>query len=138
MLVASVMPVVEFSGLWAMKQFIRFMDRSFSNDYNRSKKRSIQLYIDTYSGPEFQIHFRLSAVMNHTFVTLMYGTALPILFPIAMWSFFVLYTLERSLVCYYYKQPPAFDEKMTLTALKVLSWAPLVYMMLSYWALSNN
>ena len=68
----------------------------------------------------------------------MYGTALPILYPIAAWAFFVLFSLERMLVCYYYKQPPAFDEKMTTTALKMLMWAPLVYMMLSYWFLGNN
>lgn len=68
----------------------------------------------------------------------MYGTALPILYPIVLWAFFVLYTLERLLVCYYYKQPPAFDEKMTMSALNMLMWAPIVYMMISYWFLGNN
>jgi hypothetical protein len=84
------------------------------------------------------IHFRFSSIMNITFVTLTYGTALPILFPIALWSYLVLFTLEKCLICYYYKQPPAFDEKMTMNALKMLSWSPLIYMMFSYWFLGNN
>lgn len=113
MAIASVMPVIEFLLMWALKSGLRLLDRSFTKDVFRSKKRSIQLYIDTYTGPDYQIHFRFSQIMNITFVTLMYGTALPILYPIALWGFFVLYTLERLLVCYYYRQPPAFDDKMT-------------------------
>ena len=68
----------------------------------------------------------------------MYGTALPILFPIGLFSFCVLYVMERTLICYYYKQPPVFDEKMTMNALRMLLWAPIVYVMMSYWYLSNN
>lgn len=132
------MPVVEFFINWGMKNGLRMLDRGFTKDQYKSKKRSIQQYVDTYSGPEFAIHFRFSTILNISFVTLTYGTALPILYPIALWSFFVLYTLERMLVCYYYKQPPAFDEKMTTNALKMLLWAPIVYMMMSYWYLGNN
>ena len=84
------------------------------------------------------IHLRFSTIMNLTFVCFMYGTALPILYPIALWSFFVLFTLERMLVCYYYKQPPALDDKLTMNALKMMLWAPILHMMLSYWFLSNN
>ena len=132
------MPIIEFFISWGMKTGFRLLDRSFTSDYYRSKKRSVQLYVDTYSGPEFMIHFRYSTILVITFVTLMYGTLLPLLFPIAAWSFFVLYSLERLLVCYYYKQPPAFDEKMTVNALNFFLWAPIVYMMTSYWGLSNN
>lgn len=84
------------------------------------------------------IHFRYSTILNTVFVCLMYGTALPVLFPIAMFAFFVLYVLERCLICYYYKQPPVFDEKMTMNALNMLLWAPIFYMGFSYWYLGNN
>lgn len=103
MIINSIMPVIEFGINWGLKFVFRLLDRSFTKDIYRSKKRSIQLYIDTFSGPEYMIHFRYSTILNVCFVTMMYGTALPILYPIALWSFFVLFTLERLLVCYYYR-----------------------------------
>ena len=41
------------------------------------------------------IHFRYSTIMNIVFVTFMFGTAIPILYPIALLSFTVLYIMER-------------------------------------------
>lgn len=84
------------------------------------------------------IHLRFSTIMNMIFVCFMYGTALPVLYPLAMWAFFVLFTLERVLVCYYYKQPPNLDDKLTQNALGILAWAPILHMMFSYWFLGNN
>jgi hypothetical protein len=69
---------------------------------------------------------------------MLYGTALPILFPIALFSFSVLYVVEKCQVFYFYKQPPTFDEKMTMNTLRMLLWAPIIYMAMSYWYLSNN
>lgn len=92
-----------------MRESFRRLDRGFGKDIFKTKKKSIQQYVDMYSGPEFMIHFRFSSLMNTTFVTMMYGTALPILFPISLLAFVILYTLERCLVFYYYKQPPVFD-----------------------------
>lgn len=97
------MPVVEFSMNYGLKFGLRLLDRSFKSDKFLSKKKSIQLYVDMYSGPEYMIHLRFSTIMNMIFVCFVYGTALPILYPIAMWAFFVLFSLERVLVCYYYK-----------------------------------
>jgi hypothetical protein len=91
-----------------------------------------------YAGPEFEMNFRFSIFLNIIFITLLYGTALPILYPIALWSFIVLYITERLCVCYYYKQPPAYDEKMTVNAIGILTWAPIPFMMMSYWFLGNN
>jgi hypothetical protein len=68
----------------------------------------------------------------------MYGTALPILYPIGLLAFIVLYSVEKYLVYYWYKQPPVFDETITMNALSMLLWAPVLYMMTSYWYLSNN
>lgn len=76
--------------------------------------------------------------MNSVFVTMMYGTALPILYPIALMGLCILYTVERCLVFYYYKQPPTFDQKMTMTSLSILTWAPLIYYSMTYWFLGNN
>lgn len=68
----------------------------------------------------------------------MFGTALPILFPITLLAFCILYIIEKLSVFYYYKQPPMFDEKMTMNTLSMMMWASFYYMAFSYWFLGNN
>ena len=37
------------------------------------------------------VHFRYANMLNIVFVTFMYGTAMPILFPVAMFSFLMIF-----------------------------------------------
>lgn len=72
------------------------------------------------------------------FVCLMFGTALPILYPLALLQYTVLYITERLMLCYYYKQPPSFSEKLTMSTLEIMLLGPALYMSFSYWYLSNQ
>jgi hypothetical protein len=84
------------------------------------------------------IHFRYSGILNTAFVAMMYGVGLPLLFPISLFSFVVLYLVERYCIFYYYKQPPMFDDAMTRNTLRIMNWAPLFYCLFGYWMLGNN
>jgi hypothetical protein len=95
MLIGAFMPIVEFFIVWGMKFAFRFLDKKFSKDEYYTQKKSIQLYIDTYSGPDYMIHFKYSTIMNVVFVTLMFGTALPILYPICFFGLIILFIAER-------------------------------------------
>lgn len=68
----------------------------------------------------------------------MYGIGLPILFPIAVISFLVLYLVERSMIFYSYRQPPLYDEKLNNNALEILSWSPLLFLIFGYWMFSSH
>ena len=94
--------------------------------------------MNLYAGPNHLLHFKYSSVMNTTFVTFMYGLALPVLFPIALLHFFVLYTMEKLLLTYYYRKPPMYDEKMNATALGILKWAPMFMMAFGFWIMGNE
>lgn len=48
--------------------------------------------------------------MNITYVTMMYGAGLPILFPIALASFVFIYLTEVHMLYYMYRKPPMYDE----------------------------
>jgi hypothetical protein len=63
----------------------------------------------------------------------MYGLALPLLFPIALLAFFVLYVTEKLTITYYYKKPPMYDEKMNEAALGILKWAPFFMVIFGFW-----
>ena len=53
-------------------------------------------------------------------VALLFGAGLPVLYTIALISCILQYTVDRFLVCYFYREPPAFNESMTLVAIKSL------------------
>jgi hypothetical protein len=110
MIINSIFPFVEFSIAYSMAWFYRRLDRKWGSDTYVTQKSSMQLYVDLYSGPQYFIHFKYSGMMNVCFVTMMYGIGLPILFPIAAFTYFVMYSLERLLVAYFYQLPPTFDD----------------------------
>lgn len=95
MVISMFMPIIEFLINYSMKTALRCLDRKFKSDYYITQKKNIQLYIDTYSGPDFVIHYRFSQIMNIVFVCMLYGTALPILYPIGLLSLIILHISER-------------------------------------------
>lgn len=102
MIINSIFPYIEFFIAYTKLSLFRLRDRSWGKDSYKTKKTSMQLYIDIYSGPEYMIHFKYSGILNVTFVTMMYGMGMPILFPIAAFTYFNLMSLERLLVAYFY------------------------------------
>jgi len=103
MIVAALFPLIEAVMFGSMKYAFKLLDRGFSSNIFRSNKKTVQQYIDVQVGPEYMIHFRYSAILNFSFVCMMYGVGLPLLFPISLFAYTVLYLVERFCVFYYYK-----------------------------------
>lgn len=78
------------------------------------------------------------AIMSCVFVTFFYGYALPLLFPIAAFTFMNYYITEKLLVTYWFQQPPMYDEKLNKSALNMLKWAPVFFLFFGYWAFGNK
>jgi hypothetical protein len=116
----------------------RCVDKFKSEENNETACITQQLYLNTYAGPDFYMHYKYSAMLNTSFVTMMYGGGLPVLFPIAAAQFTVFYMIENYKFYYVYKQPPAYDEKLNTYALKMLQKAPLLLLGFSYWMYSNK
>jgi hypothetical protein len=94
--------------------------------------------VDIYSGPLYFIHYKYSAILNITFVTFMYGLGLPILFPVAVLAFLVLYWVEKLMLYYSYRQPPMYDDKLNTSVLTKMTYAPLLFLIFGYWMYSNK
>jgi len=103
MIVNAIFPFIEFGIAYTKLWVFRRMDDGFAKDSYKTKKTNMQTYIDIYSGPEYLIHFKYSGILNVTFVTMMYGIGQPVLFPIALVSYFILYSIERVLIAYFYQ-----------------------------------
>jgi hypothetical protein len=69
---------------------------------------------------------------------MMYGIGIPILFPVAAFSMFTLYMVEKIMVYYIYRQPPMYDEKLNTNVLNLMTYAPLLLLSFGYWMLSSK
>jgi len=60
-----------------------------------TKTTQIYQYLDLYTGPDYIVHYKFSGILNVTYVTMLYGLGLPMLFPIAFVSYFIFWATER-------------------------------------------
>jgi len=138
MMSQALWPLIEFGMFYSLINFNRCLDRSFTNDTFNTKAPSVQAYIDLYAGPVYLIHYRYAAILLQIGVAFCYGCTMPPLYIIACLAFVILYINERLLVCYYYREPPAFDEKMTVLTLDLVKWVPFIMLPMAFWQLGNR
>lgn len=134
----AIWPLIEFGMFYSLLNFNRCLDRNFTNDTFNTKAPSVQAYIDLYAGPAYLIHYRYAAILLQIGVAFCYGCTMPPLYMIACVAFAILYINERLLVCYYYREPPAFDEKMTALTLELVKWIPFIMLPMAFWQLGNR
>ena len=120
MLFNSFYPLIEFFGHWVKRATLRKLDRSWGSDEYKTKKTSIQSYINLYSGPTYLMHYKYSSILNICFVTFMYAFGIPLLFPVAILSLTILYFVETGCLYYSYRMPPMYDEHLSLLVLRTL------------------
>ena len=100
MIINSILPYVGLVAGAVVPKLKQYLDNGFSGDPYRTKKTAVAGYKDLYSGGEYVIHFKYSGVLNIVFITMMYGMAMPILFPLAAFNFFNQWVCERYIVAY--------------------------------------
>mmetsp|Transcript_21614 Transcript_21614/g.20737 ORF Transcript_21614/g.20737 Transcript_21614/m.20737 type:complete len:411 (+) Transcript_21614:2041-3273(+) len=131
-------PLMEFFMYWGMRLAFRALDRGIvSCDTYKTKCTTLQQYVELYSGPIYFIHYKYSTILNITFVTFMYGLGIPMMWPIAVIQYLVLYIVEKLMIYYSYRQPPMYDNKLNDRVLGIMTWAPVFLCSFGYWMVSN-
>ena len=140
MMINSIMPYMNFFILRGLSVALQFLDSrtTLFQEKPLTRTKTIQEYVLLYAGPEVEIHYRYSGILNIVFSTFTHGLALPILFPIAAFSMFNFYICEKYLFAYFYRKPPLFDNKMNERALTLLAYAPAFLLAFGYWQLGNR
>ena len=77
-------------------------DRKWTCDKRRTSQLTQQEYEDMNMGPEFPVEDRYSQVLALIWITFMFSAGLPLLYPIAMVTLFIMYWVDKVLC----KQPP--------------------------------
>lgn len=79
------MPYVSLATTILIPYIKRMID---SKDPYNTKKTSMAAFKALWSGGDYVIHFKYSQVLNVTFISMMYGIGMPLLFPIAAFNLF--------------------------------------------------
>lgn len=103
-----------------------------------TKLTQVSQYVQAYSGPAYIVHFKYSSVFNCVYVTMLYGVGLPIMFPIAVLSLGIFWSLERYHMAYTYQLPPSLDDRLTKNAVRVLKFSPVMLLANGYWMLGQS
>ena len=138
MFMTALWPLIELGMFYCILNLTRWADRGFQDDTFVTAAPTVQAYVDVYAGPEYLIHYRYATILLNIGMAFLYGTAMPYLYFCAVLAFGIFFINERCLVCYYYREPPTFDEKMTLMTLEISKFVPLMMLPVAFWMLGNR
>lgn len=77
------------------------LDTKFTKDPYVTKKSSMAKYKAVYFGEDWPIHFKFSEALNITFLAMLYGIGMPIMFPMAALILFNQRLSQRIIVAKY-------------------------------------
>jgi hypothetical protein len=138
MIINAVYPFIDFGIGWATKNFARWRDRGYTKDEYKTRQSNIAEYIELYCGEEYLIHAKYAMMLNITFVSFMYGVGLPIMYPIAALSMFILYSVDRLCIAYFYDHPPSLNDDLTKNFIRLIKYCIIFHLAFGYWMLSNK
>jgi len=125
--------------LWfSIRTLKRILDKCRAKEGSPTKSVTMQQYCNIFAGPNFFLHFKYSSILNTMFICMMYGAGMPQLFPLALITYCVVYFIEKYMLYYVYKSPPAYDEYLSEAVLGRMKIAPLFLLGFGYWMLTNK
>jgi hypothetical protein len=133
MLIKAGEPLIQLSMNYCILNTMRCMDRGFTCNSQKTRQGSIKNYIDLYSGPEFALNNRYSAILLMISVTAFFGGSLPLLYPIGVLAFVTMIVTEKLSLVYFYKEPPMYDESITKSSNNVIKVILYIGLFLTSW-----
>ena len=107
MFINSLYVYIDFGISFGILVLRRCIDQGFTSylcckKEKTTKAKTIQEYVNIYAGPEHMMSYRYSSILVTASVCMMYGVALPIMFPIAAFTYFNYYVVDKVLITYFY------------------------------------
>lgn len=91
-----------------------------------------------YSGDRFSFIYRIASPVNVVFVTMFWGPAFPILFPIAVICIQIEYIKERLAFAYSYRTPPNYNRQFLIKCIIFIRNGALLCLLSSAQLMSNS
>lgn len=122
--------------LYIAQGFRRCFDRKITFD-DRITRQVIQRdYEDLYTGPSFDLQVRLSQILFLVFTCLTFSSGLPILYPIAFVTLFVMYWVDKFLLLRFYRLTPGFTKHLSNFVVQQLPFALFFHFLFGFFMFS--
>lgn len=110
----AIWPIVEFLLFWFVRLIPRCLDQKSCcpRSLHRTNSRTVQDFVEIYSGPEFEQMERITDMVVMVWVCFLFGPGQPILFWLALLYFSLQYTVDRLMMAYSYRRPPMLDNTL--------------------------
>jgi len=133
----QIMQIVADVQKWLFKRMDQSWAKGNDADY-KTKCTQVSQYIKLYSGDDYIVHFRYSGLLTTAYVTMLYGVGMPVLFPIAAFTYGCYWIHEKYHMAYNYVLPPTYDDRLTENMIQMLRWSPIMLLLNGYWMLDNQ
>lgn len=138
MVIQMFMPIVSCTITNLVPKLKKTYDNGGTDDFYNTKCTTLAWYKWFNGGSEYMIHFKYSDALNVTFVAMMYGLSIPMLFPIAAVTLKLQQLAERIAVAWVARMPPAMGNDLNNNAISMLKFAPLFMLMNGFWMVDNQ
>ena len=128
------MPFLNLLASFFIRKLMRYKDGS---DPNQTVQCSIPDYKKVWGGNEFRLHSKFANLLNITFVTMLFGLGLPLLFPIAALNLLTKLFCEKLQLVYFSTRTKSFDDKLPNLVNRILLISPIIFAFNGYWMISN-
>lgn len=116
----------------------RCWDRRCTCDPRKTKKRIQSDYEALYIGPEFTLDSRLAQVIAAVWVTFFFTPGIPLLLPVMIVNFFVMYCVDKWMLLRYYRTPKNYDASIINYLISQLKFAFVIHFIFGTCMLSNE
>lgn len=134
----------------------RCCDRGCTCNVKKTKKKTLIDYIALYTGEEFDIDNSYTDILKNVFISMSFGSVLPISYVISAIYLIILYYRDKILskafsnifkylfifltpiVLNLYRLPPSFDQRMNRQVRHLLGWCIPIFCISSIWAFGNS
>lgn len=137
LLILSLRPLinVSFEVLWL--KFSRYFRLNFLYSTHDNNLTDNIKYLELNAGPEYCFQRKTAALNVVIFMTLMFGVAFPLFYPICLFAVIIQYITERYTLAVWYRLPPKFSLDLTILNSKILIVSPIIASAISFWIFGN-
>lgn len=86
----------------------------------------------------FYTYLKYSNSLSIIFVAMMFGVGMPLLFPLSALAISSLWICERLMLVRHQPLPAQMNDLLIRNSLKILKFAPLVFLFNGYWMIDNK
>ena len=138
MLIGIFSPHLANSLYWIRGACKRWRDRKWTCSRMKTKQIFQADYEQMYMGPELLFEYRYSTLLNIIFISLMFGTGMPILYFFGFISLFLSYWVDKWTLLRIYQTPPPYNKDLTKVSREWMNIAIILHLLFGFWMLSNS